>query len=453
VSRRTGVAVVCLSAAGAYALARAHVRLAKSVTAVALAALIVTPAAIALGFTDDSFDIPPAYVGQPYSKQFNGRGGCGPALPYQYTIIGGALPPGLSLSLSGLISGTPTQPGSYSFWVNLGDQNPPSASWCRPANSQREFTINVSSTGPPPPKPPPSVQPPPPPPLTITSSSVPRGEVDLAYATSFTATGGPPSSGKTWSVSGGVLPPGLTLSADGHVAGAPTAPGGYDFTVTVRAGTRSASKPFRIDVIPGITVNATPVVPTAEVRTPYTASVATILGLTGGAPPYRFVPMSGFPFGIGFDPTAGTIFGLPRQAGTLSLTISIIDANKAAKQVTLQLVVIPRVHIVPIDLHRGYVRRAYHATVTVTGGQDPAWSTSAGVLPPGLRLDGATGVISGVPTRRGVYPFVVSVHDALGATVAIRYTLNILRAPRSRSGRPPHRRYPASAPRPRRLAV
>ena len=402
-------------------------RLVKSVSVVALAALIVAPAAGALAFTDDSFDIPPAYVGQPYSKQFNGRGGCGPALPYQYTIIGGGLPPGLSLSLSGLISGTPTEPGSYSFWINLGDQNPPSASWCRPENSQREFTINVSSMSSAPPKPPPIVQPPPPPPLTITSSSVPSGEVDLAYAASFTATGGPSSSPKTWSVSGGALPPGLTLSADGRIAGTPTSAGAYDFTVTARADTRSASKSFRIDVIPGITVNAAPVVPTAEVRAPYTASVATILGLTGGAPPYRFVPVSGFPFGIGFDPNAGTIFGLPRQPGTLSITISIVDANKATKQVTLPLVVLPRLHIVPIDLHRGHVKHAYHATVTVTGGQDPAWSIVAGNLPPGLRLDAATGVISGVPMRRGTFPFVVSVHDALGATVAIRYALRVVR--------------------------
>jgi hypothetical protein len=55
------------------------------------------------------------------------------------------------------------------------------------------------------------------------------------------------------------------------------------------------------------------------------------------------------------------------------------------------------------------------------------WSISAGTLPSGLRLDPATGVISGIPKRRGAFPFIVSVHDALGAKVAIRYTLNIVR--------------------------
>ena len=122
-------------------------RLARTFFVLVVLALVAVPAAYALRFTDDSYNMPTGYVGQPYSKQFDGAGGCGPALPYQYTLIDGALPPGLSLSFSGLISGTPTSPGSYSFWVNLSDQDPPSASWCRPASSQREFTITVLSSG------------------------------------------------------------------------------------------------------------------------------------------------------------------------------------------------------------------------------------------------------------------------------------------------------------------
>src|SRR5207253_1500217 len=107
---------------------------------VSLVALVVVPAALAIRFTDDSYNMPTGVVGQSYSKQFAGAGGCGPALPYQYTLISGALPPGLSLSFGGLISGTPSTTGSWSFYVNLSDQNPPSADWCRPAESQRQFT-------------------------------------------------------------------------------------------------------------------------------------------------------------------------------------------------------------------------------------------------------------------------------------------------------------------------
>jgi hypothetical protein len=49
----------------------------------------------------------------------------------------------------------------------------------------------------------------------------------------------------------------------------------------------------------------------------------------------------------------------------------------------------------------------------------------SGKLPSGLKLNSATGVISGVPKRAGSFRFSVSVKDALGATVSIRYVLLI----------------------------
>jgi len=75
----------------------------------AAAALVFVSAAWALRFTDESYFTPVGAVGSPYSFTFTGAGGCGPALPYQYSLIGGSLPPGLSLAKSGQVSGTPTQ--------------------------------------------------------------------------------------------------------------------------------------------------------------------------------------------------------------------------------------------------------------------------------------------------------------------------------------------------------
>src|SRR5438105_948421 len=110
---------------------------------VSVLALVVVPAALALRFTDDDFDMPIGQISASYSKQFYGGAGCGPALPYQFRILSGLLPPGISLSKSGLFSGVPTVAGSWSFWLELSDQDPPSASWCIPKQSQREFTITV----------------------------------------------------------------------------------------------------------------------------------------------------------------------------------------------------------------------------------------------------------------------------------------------------------------------
>jgi Putative Ig domain len=120
---------------------------AAALAAALLAALVVAPSAAAIRFTDNSYLVPAGIVGSPYSHQFSGDGGCGPALPYQFRILSGALPPGLSLASNGVVSGTPTRAGSWSFWLELSDQDPPSASWCRPAKSQREFTIEIDPAG------------------------------------------------------------------------------------------------------------------------------------------------------------------------------------------------------------------------------------------------------------------------------------------------------------------
>jgi hypothetical protein len=119
-------------------------RIARVAGVLSLLALVFTPSALAIRFTDESYQVPTGAVGSYYSHQFNGDGGCGPTLPYQFTILSGALPPGLSLASDGLVSGVPTKAGSWSFWLELSDQDPPSASWCRPAKSQREFAIEVA---------------------------------------------------------------------------------------------------------------------------------------------------------------------------------------------------------------------------------------------------------------------------------------------------------------------
>src|SRR5262249_5289048 len=112
------------------------------VLAVALGLLLV-PSASAIRFTDDSYLVPEGVVGQDYFHWFKGDGGCGPALPYQFRVLSGALPPGLSLLDDGELVGIPTQSGSWSFWLELSDEDPPSEPWCIPRKSERAFTVNI----------------------------------------------------------------------------------------------------------------------------------------------------------------------------------------------------------------------------------------------------------------------------------------------------------------------
>jgi len=57
-------------------------------------------------------------VGQPFSGQIAIAGG---TPPDTLSVDAGALPPGLTLDDTGLISGTPTEPGTFTFEVDVKD--------------------------------------------------------------------------------------------------------------------------------------------------------------------------------------------------------------------------------------------------------------------------------------------------------------------------------------------
>jgi VCBS repeat-containing protein len=100
-------------------------------------------------------------VGTPFSQTFTASSGYG---SYTYSVSAGSLPLGLNLSGGGLLSGTPTTAGAYSFTVQATDQSsgtgpfsgmqalsvtvlPPSASQAGIATQAGGVTANLSVTG------------------------------------------------------------------------------------------------------------------------------------------------------------------------------------------------------------------------------------------------------------------------------------------------------------------
>lgn len=65
-------------------------------------------------------DAPGGTVGQAYSFTYMVSGGTGAK---RVTLRSGAIPPGVTLSQSGVLSGTPTTSGSYSFVIRVTDEN------------------------------------------------------------------------------------------------------------------------------------------------------------------------------------------------------------------------------------------------------------------------------------------------------------------------------------------
>jgi Putative Ig domain len=78
---------------------------------------------VVLGITCNS--PPQGTVGTAYNHSFLAGGG---QTPYTFTLTAGALPPGLGMDGTGLVTGTPTVVGMYVFTVTVTDANMSTAS-------------------------------------------------------------------------------------------------------------------------------------------------------------------------------------------------------------------------------------------------------------------------------------------------------------------------------------
>ena len=90
---------------------------------------------------------------------------------------------------------------------------------------------------------------------TITTESLPDGEVGTAYSQTLVATG---SETITWSLaSGSTMPAGLTLNSDGTITGTPTTAGTSTFTVTAENSYGSDNKELSITISAPASVSVT----------------------------------------------------------------------------------------------------------------------------------------------------------------------------------------------------
>lgn len=86
--------------------------------------------------------------------------------------------------------------------------------------------------------------------LSVATTTLPAASVGSSYTAALAANGG--AGPYSWSVAAGDLPPGLTLSPTGEIAGIPTAPAPARFTVQVAdEGGRSASADLSLVVTGG----------------------------------------------------------------------------------------------------------------------------------------------------------------------------------------------------------
>jgi large repetitive protein len=237
-------------------------------------------------------------VGLADSQQITASGG---TPPYTFSWAG-TLPPGLSLSANGAISGTPTTAGSYQFTVKASDTSTPATT------GSQAYTMRVAAG---------AVT------ISLSPATLPAAAAGVADSQRITASGGTPPYTFSWA---GTLPPGLSLSANGAISGTPTTAGSYQFTITAidsSPGPNKASEVYTLQVAPGtITITLDPTaVPDGSACTSYNQTITA----SGGTGPYSFSVSSGsLPPGLSLSP-AGVITGSPG-----------IDANGQSYPFTVQ---------------------------------------------------------------------------------------------------------------------
>jgi large repetitive protein len=369
---------------------------------IAVLAGITAGAAYALAFDDADYIWPNGEVGTPYYKQLLGRTDVGVPgsdghchAKCKFSLIAGQLPPGITLHSDGLVDGTPTALGVYSFWIRLSG-----VYGGTPA--EREFSINVNRVR-----------------LRVDTSKAPDAVKGNAYSLKLAAVGGNGAS-YTWAVDSGTLPAGLNLGADGMISGTPTATGNSVFVVKVTdAEAKTDTHQLAIKVVDPLGIRVPKV---AEVGIPFTG---TLTGF-GGTPNYTFAIAGGLPEGLTFDGTAG-ITGTPTKRGAFKVAVAIQDADGLNTTINVPLRVVGKLALATRKLTSATVGQAYSLKLKTSGGAHPfRYHVSSGKLPKGLRLAARTGKLTGSAQTAGAYRFRISVTDGLGAvsTRSFSFTVN-----------------------------
>lgn len=363
-----------------------------------------------------TISLPDTTAERPYTQTLQATGG---VPPYTWSIASGSLGTGLNLSASGVISGTPTSPGTSVFVVRITDSAAQSvtrtlAIAIKPADKLAPFGVLET------------------PDYRATLTNVATGSgwaLDNVAVTEIDVLLDNQKVGEAIY--------GLSRPDIGAVWGAfpNAAHSGFSFSIdTTRYQIGEHTLAIRVlDAAGNATIIGTrtivfqnqvfSIVTTDIARGKLGDAYSQQLSAANGHAPYTWTLISGsLATGLSLN-AGGLISGTPTVYGTFPFAVRATDSTTATAIASFTLIVLPDVEPLRVissgDLTEGSTGVAYAHQLLFTGGHPPrTWSMGTGSLPPGLSLGTITGVISGTPILVGTYNFTVQLTDSTQLTVS-----------------------------------
>jgi hypothetical protein len=341
---------------------------------------------------------PPGAPAQPYFSAANGTG------TYSWSATG--LPSGIVIAnpATPILSGTPTQSGTFSVAVQAADTQ-------GGANS-----VVVSLV----------INPVP----SVSTSSLADCTAGTSCSRSLSATGG--TLPITWHITSGSVPAGMNL-AGSAISGPPNSvsvPTTSSFTVSATdAVGASGSQALSIRVNPAVGITTGSPLPATTSGQSYSQTMAA----TGGSGTLTWTG-SGLPAWLSIS-TSGVLSGTAPAVGSATaypFSLQAADTNGSIASKNFSVTVNPVPTISPSTLTAWTAGQPYSVQLVPVGGTPSFTFSDAGVpspLPSWLGLSGST--LSGTPPLPGgtAYAFTIRVTDSTGANSTQAYSLQINQPP------------------------
>lgn len=388
------------------------IRIALLLTMLALP-LVLAPSASALDLcAEPHCQPPPAEHNTPYEFEFEAEEGCP---PYRFSYLNGTVPPGLTITQDGKLTGTPTAAGDFEFWVALDDNTGPHNPFCLvpSTQSQAPFTLHVM------------------PDLAVATQSLPSATPGTLYSVQLRFSNPEVGWPVVWDITAGTLPQGLSLSESGVISGTPAGPDLKQFTVRAREPFRRfGERQLTLTVAEPLVVRSgsTLTAPLGRIGVRFGFRLAAV----GGVAPLKWsVTRGALPPGLSLNASTGSITGVPRAAGRFALTFAVTDAAGQQATTVQSIRIKPRLRIETGRLEQAAVGRSHEAHLSAGGVlrfSKVQWKVVQGSLPLGIRLGTYTGELRGIPQRSGTSRFTVRATELPGGARATKTFVLVVRA-------------------------